>query len=110
MESSLEEALRLFSKWDTESSLITILFRTPEGGSSCVGVISALSSDLMVVSAPNSNNEPSGNNSYLYFNQIEEINYKDGREIDWPQTKGLFDYILEIKLKSGATAMLYTNP
>lgn len=108
MDRSSEDALRLFNKWEIEASLITIFFRSREGGSSCVGVISALSSELIVISAPNRSNEPSGNAVHIYIDEIDRIDYGDSRNMD-VQIKTVIDHILTIQFKSGATAVAYNN-
>src|SRR3569833_433675 len=104
---SLSDAYLLFRKWETESALITILLRFPEGGAACVGFISALSSDFMVVSAPNFNNEPSGNNIYMNLDEIETVDYADSRTIPSRIVRSVIAHILEIRMKSGHAITIY---
>jgi hypothetical protein len=110
MDSSLDEAFRLFRKWETDASLITILLRTSEGGASCFGRITALSPDLMVVCAPYFNNEPSYNAVSIYFDQIKTIRYEDSRTIPYAPIRTVIEHIVTLEFDSGITATIYKAP
>jgi hypothetical protein len=110
MDSSFDEAFRLFRKWETDASLITILLRTSEGGASCFGRITALSPDLMVVCAPYFNNEPSNNNVAIYLDSVKRIRYEDSRTIPYTPIRTVVEHIVTLELGSAITATIYKAP
>jgi len=109
MDASADEVLRLFRKWETASSLILATFRSADAGASCVGFISVLESDLIVICAPDDKGQPTGNAFYVLLDEVAHYDYSDSGELD-PGIRPAFDFIVRMTMKNGVSITVNTQP